>query len=95
MNRVELYMVQAVEVVGNCNEGFPCKHECKITLMDGREKTVKINGNDLRTLSKSTNFIDKIDKDGKNHFYKYDLSLGYERGIPQSIISTIFQNETT
>lgn len=92
MNGIELFMVKTIDIDGLCHERYPCKHTCKVTLTDGREKTIKIAGDEIRTLIKAINSGRINNKSSDEHFRKYNPNPAYIRGEPQDILTSIFTN---
>ncbi len=50
MTIISLNMVQSFDVGSKCKETCPCQHDCKITLTDGREKTVSFSASKIYPL---------------------------------------------
>jgi len=43
-------MVAQFEISNFCLISFPCKHDCKITLLDGRTKAIRLNSTEIYSL---------------------------------------------
>lgn len=81
-------MVLHVSIGRSCMERYPCAHkDCKITLTDGRKKTVSLGGDDIQTLIQAVR--DKITLDfwGAEHFRIYNGGENVD-----SLLSRIFTN---
>lgn len=90
-------MVQKLEIDKSCKERFPCGHSCKITLIDGREKKVGLDGDEIYAL---INVIANDKIVGNDHHFNdykdfegdaFPGQPGYSRLIPEKILSDIFK----
>lgn len=88
---IETRDVSKFEIFGGCQEKYPCVHNCKIMLNDGREEQVRINSLVLSHIVKQ--ITSRVVYGGDlNHFRKYDPSPAYDYTVLPQILNHIFAN---